>query len=312
MLLVLLTIIPLGLIGLLSGGDDDPAPAVDGGEDEADLLRGDEGDNAISGDAGDDLILGFNGDDLLQGNAGVDLLVGDNGADTLLGGAGNDIVLGGAGNDLMSGDAGNDLLVGGAGDDSMAGGTGADVLVGMDGANTLEGGAGNDVLIGLTPDSAAPGDILDDLDRNAFIAAVESRYGAISGPVENRVLNNLFSVGGEASEDRLIGGDGDDLLVGDRGDVMTGGAGADVFSALVPPVPDDPADPNFGQVVRVEDFNPAEDRLEVLVESQAGVDIVVEQQDQGVMVTVDGADVVYLPGLRADQLNAADIVLTRI
>lgn len=312
MLLVLLTIIPLGLIGLLSGGEDDPAPAVDGGAEDADLLRGDEGDNTISGDAGDDLILGFNGEDLLLGNGGTDLLVGDNGSDTLAGGGGNDIVLGGAGDDSLAGDAGNDLLVGGAGNDSMAGGTGGDVLVGMDGANTLDGGAGDDVLVGLTPDSATPEELLAGLDTNTFIAAVEARYGAISGPLENRVMRNLFSVGGEASADRLIGGDGDDTLVGDRGDVMIGGAGADVFSALVPPVPDVPADPNFGQVVRVEDFNPAEDQLEVLSGSQGDVAVAAVQRDGGVMVTVDGANVIFLAGLRADQVNVGDILVSRV
>ena len=41
----------------------------------------------------------------------------------------------------------------------------------------------------------------------------------------------------------------------------------------------DPADPAFGQVVRVADFNPAEDQLEVQVESQGDVDI--EQLPQG-------------------------------
>ncbi|WP_434617049.1 calcium-binding protein [Tabrizicola sp. M-4] len=311
MLLLLVSLIPVALIGLLSG-DDDPAPAVDRGDDDGDVRLGGEGDNTINGDGGDDLIVGFKGDDLLQGNAGVDLLVGDIGADTLNGGAGNDVLLGGSEDDLMRGDDGGDLLVGGSGDDSMAGGAGEDLLIGMDGANTLDGGAGNDVLIGLTPDRANPQEILDGVDSREFVQAVESRYGAIPTGLETRILQNLFSVGGEPSADRLIGGDGDDELIGDRSDVMTGGAGADSFVALVPPQPADPADPTAGQVVRVEDFDPAVDQLELLTESQGDVTLTVQERDGGVMVAADGANVIFLPGLRAAQVSVADIVLSRV
>ncbi|NBE07042.1 calcium-binding protein [Paragemmobacter ruber] len=311
MLLLLASLLPIALIGMLSGGDDEPAPEADAGDGASDVRLGGEGDNTINGDADDDLIVGFKGDDLLQGAAGVDLLVGDQGADTLAGGPGNDILLGGPEDDILRGEDGRDLLVGGAGDDSVVGDAGDDVIVGMDGANTLEGGAGNDVLIGLTPDRQTPSEILGGLERPDFSEAVAARFGTIAPALEDRILRNLFSVGGEASADVMQGGDGDDQLIGDRGDVMTGGAGADAFVALAPPQPDDPTDPNVGQVVRVEDFDPLEDRIEVLTEAQGDVALAVEEQEQGVMVTLNGADVIYLPGLRAEQVNVADIVVSR-
>jgi Ca2+-binding RTX toxin-like protein len=309
--LLLLSLLPLAIGGLF-GGDDDPQPAPSDDDGEGDVRLGDADADRIEGTGRDELIVGFNGADLLNGAAGVDLLVGDEGADTLNGGAGNDILLGGAGDDQATGGSGTDLLVGGAGDDSLSGDEGNDLLVGMDGANTLNGGAGNDVLIGLTPDQISPSDILDGLERADFVEAVEDRYGAISTGLENRVVQNLFSVGGEASEDRLIGGDGDDVLIGDRADVMTGGAGADTFSALVPPVPDNPADPNFGQVVRIEDYRTGEDQIEVLVQGTGAASVTVVQGDAGLTVRVNGVNVAYLPGLTADQLTAADIRVARV
>ena len=62
----------------------------------------------------------------------------------------------------------------------------------------------------------------------------------------------------------------------------------------------------------IQDFNPDEDRLEVPTTWQGDVEITLSEVDQGVMVTLDGTDTLYLPGLRADQVNVADIVLSRI
>lgn len=309
--LLLLSLLPLAISGLF-GGDDDPQPAPSEDDGDAAVRRGDEDADQIEGTGSDELIIGFKGADLLSGAAGVDLLVGDEGADTLNGGAGNDILLGGADDDVLAGGSGTDLLVGGAGDDNLSGDEGNDVLVGMDGANTLNGGAGNDVLIGLTPDRTNPGDILDNLDSAEFVQAIEARYGEISTRLENRVLTNLFSTGGETSEDRLIGGDGNDALIGDRGDIMTGGAGADTFSALAPPVPDSPSDPNFGQVVRIEDYRKGEDQIEVLFEGTGPASVTVVQGAAGLTVQVNGVGVAYLPGLTADQLSAADVRVARL
>jgi Ca2+-binding RTX toxin-like protein len=316
--LLLVALVPVLLAGVLSGGDD--APSSSGGaEDDDGILRGDETNNTIAGDAGDQLIAGFNGDDLLSGGAGVDFLIGDNGSDSLAGDAGNDVLLCGAGDDQLAGGDGNDLLVGGAGNDSMTGGAGNDVLAGMGGVDTLDGGAGNDVLIGLTPNPANAQDLLDGLNVNELEAAIESRYGPISDPFETRILRNLLSIDANESPTQMIGGDGNDTLVGDRGDVMTGGTGADRFSALTPSLPDDPNGADFGTSVRITDFDPAVDRLEVVVETPGAANIQIAPRDQGLaeevdlglIVQVNGVDVAFLAGLRAGDIDVADIVLTR-
>lgn len=313
--LILLSLIPIALVGLVSGGGGDAAPA----DDDDGVRLGSANADDIEGGTGDDLIAGFNGDDVLAGGAGIDFLIGDNGLDSLAGGAGRDVLLGGAGDDTLVGGDDNDLLVGGAGDDDLLGGAGDDLLAGMGGTDTLDGGAGNDVLIGLTPNPANPEDALDGLDPSALGAAIESRYGAISDPFEARILRNLLSIDPSESPTRMIGGDGDDTLLGDRGDVMTGGAGADSFAALTPPLPDDPNGADFGKSVRITDFDPAVDRLEVVVETPGVATIQIAPRDQGLaeevdlglIVQVNGVDVAFLAGLRAGDIDVADILLTR-
>lgn len=317
-LILLLSLIPIALAGVFAGGggSDDTAAA----EDEDGVRLGGANSDEIDGGTGDDLIVGFNGDDLLTGGAGIDFLVGDNGDDVLSGDAGNDVLLGGADDDRLTGGDGVDLLVGGAGNDSMAAGAGDDLLAGMGGTDTMDGGAGNDVLIGITPNPANPEDVLDGLDPSTLAAAIESRYGAISAPLEARILRNLLSLDGTESPSEMLGGDGNDTLVGDRGDVMTGGAGADSFSALTPSLPDDPNGPDFGTSVRITDFDPAVDRLEVVVETPGAANIQIAPRDQGLaegsdlglIVQVNGVDVAFLAGLQAGDISVSDIVLTRV
>jgi Ca2+-binding RTX toxin-like protein len=312
MLLLLASLLPIALIGLLSG-DDDPSAAVDTDDGDADVQKGGASDNNFEGDGGPDLLAGFAGDDTLTGAGGEDLLIGDTGDDVLSGGDGRDLLLGGRGEDLLSGGADTDLLIGGPGEDRLQGEDGDDLLADFAGSAEMDGGAGNDTLIGLAAgDNPALFDATTQLQRDEFIAAVEAEFGAQPDPFDRMLLRNVFEPSDEASFDTMVGGAGDDVLIGDRGDFMTGGAGADTFVAVTPENPDDTTDPAFGQVVRVQDFNPDEDRLELLTASQGDVEITLSEVDQGVMVTVDGTDTLYLPGLRADQVNVADIVVSRI
>lgn len=310
--ILLLSLIPIALIGLLVGGDDDPVSAAIDEDDSADVRLGGPNNDQISGDGSDELIFGFNGNDLLAGNGGDDLLVGDNGDDTLTGGAGSDILLGAAGNDQLDGGPQDDFLVGGAGDDVLAGGAGDDVLVGMGGDNRMDGGAGNDILIGLTPDRLRPGATLDDLDSDEFLTEVQQKFGTLSAALQNRLLANALSFEGGLSADRMLGGAGNDTLVGDRGDVMIGGEGADQFGALAPTVALDPSDPAFGQVVRIEDYVPGTDRIEVLFEGSGAANVTVAAQGSGVVVRVNGLDVAFVAGVGADQLAASDVRVTRL
>ncbi|GDY28208.1 hypothetical protein AHAT_40980 [Agarivorans sp. Toyoura001] len=75
--------------------------SVDGGDGD-EVLVGNEFANTITGEAGDDALVGYAGDDQLEGGEGADLLMGGIGADTLIGGQGNDVLIGGDDSDMFA------------------------------------------------------------------------------------------------------------------------------------------------------------------------------------------------------------------
>ncbi|MBW4426823.1 MAG: hypothetical protein KME50_20835 [Nostoc desertorum CM1-VF14] len=77
----------------------------------------------------------------------ADIINGQDGDDRIDGKSGNDLLRGGAGNDTLLGGAGNDILVGVAGQNSLNGGAGDDILIGSGLSDTLTGGSGNDQFI---------------------------------------------------------------------------------------------------------------------------------------------------------------------
>lgn len=138
----------------------------------ADVLRGNAGDNRLYGGAGDDDLFGAAGNDLLSGGDGVDTLRGDAGNDTLVGAGGTDTALytaaagvrlnlaltsaqdTGMGIDVLSGienatgGGGADVLRGNSGGNQLQGMGGNDTIHGESGSDLIYGGAGNDLLYG--------------------------------------------------------------------------------------------------------------------------------------------------------------------
>jgi Ca2+-binding RTX toxin-like protein len=167
------------LLGLGHGGtaEGDTLISIEklAGSAHADLLDGDDRDNAIAGWDGNDRLLGGGGVDYLWGGDDNDTLVGGRDGDYLNGGHGNDTAsyedsavgvsvslvtehgfggtaegdtltdienLTGSGyNDLLVGDEGINSLAGGSGNDTLKGGGGYDHLIGGDGNDTLQGGS---------------------------------------------------------------------------------------------------------------------------------------------------------------------------
>ncbi|QDL91832.1 hypothetical protein FDP22_08625 [Paroceanicella profunda] len=84
-----------------------------------DQLVGDDRANLLYANAGDDLVLGLGGDDTLVGGGGDDALFGGDGADTFAGGAGENTLSGGAGDDTFLLDGGVNVILGGAGQDAL-------------------------------------------------------------------------------------------------------------------------------------------------------------------------------------------------
>ncbi|MEM7552640.1 MAG: M10 family metallopeptidase [Cyanobacteria bacterium P01_A01_bin.84] len=103
-----------------------------------DTITGNDVANEISSQAGDDLIYGLSGNDILYGDTGLD---------TLDGGDGDDSLFGGTGNDILDGQGGNDILIGELGEDTLIGGNGDDILYGNEGKDLLFGGAGSDKFV---------------------------------------------------------------------------------------------------------------------------------------------------------------------
>ncbi|MBL8659323.1 MAG: hypothetical protein JNM75_06165 [Rhodospirillales bacterium] len=203
---------------------------------------GNDQDNVIIGNQAINTIDGHGGDDTIYGSVEyLEWLYADNDADTIHGGAGNDLIYGAGGketdtwdtNDTLYGDDGNDRIFGQFGDDVLYGGTGNDTLAGQAGNDTLWGGAGNDVLYGGTGN--------DTLYGEAGVDALTGRQGADTlsggGGTDRFVYEDLAdSKPGAANHDTILDFAGVGAAVGDRidlhqidADVTKGGNQAFVF-----------------------------------------------------------------------------------
>jgi len=240
-----------------------------------DWLRGDNFANVIDGQDGDDIFNGRGGDDDLRGGAGDDVFVGGAGADILEGGSGSDTaryatavtidlkvssynigseavgdtyfsienLFGSEGDDDLRGDSEENILEGNGGDDILLGRGDNDLLIGGEGKDTLIGGGGADSLFGgLGTDRADYSDaserVVVDLQLvhlNKGIATGDTfeSIEIITGSAANDGLrgdaggNILEGAGGD---DFLNGREGDDDLRGGSGDdILTGGAGNDIL-----------------------------------------------------------------------------------
>jgi Ca2+-binding RTX toxin-like protein len=150
--------------------------------------------------------VGTNGPDTLRGTNGDDNLVGRGGNDDLFGLGGNDALVGGEGKDWVLG--GNERRPLG-GDKNLAGGPGNDGVLGGEGSDDLVGDSGNDLVDGDRDSDDITGDGGADL--------------LFDGPFR------------ETSEDRLSGGDGNDVFFVDNRpatrDFVTCGSGFDRVGA---------------------------------------------------------------------------------
>ncbi|MGE3986647.1 S8 family serine peptidase [Pseudorhodoplanes sp.] len=137
----------------------------------------------------------------ITGTAGNDKLAGTDGADRIFGMAGKDKLAGGGDDDWIDGGAGVDSMQGGLGDDTYVVDNKSDKV-------TEKSGAGIDTVI-------------------TSLASYSLR-----GAVENLTFqgSSAFTGVGNALNNAISGGDGNDILNGGAGsDILAGGAGADRF-----------------------------------------------------------------------------------
>jgi len=265
----------LTLADLLSGTvDTSDGVYVGGGEN--DTLDGFAGNDTLSGNGGDDKLWGGLGNDYLDGGAG---------ADTLAGGAGNDIyVVDDAGDVVIEADGGGidevrtsvansfdnyslavtpglgnveRLTLTGSAKINGYGNALDNVITGNSNDNFISGGGGNDILQGGAGDDmyyviSLQDAVIESADEGtdfiftglaeyslAAIANVEGlfHYGSESFKATGNALDNYIYGGigddvfdGLAGDDQLNGGDGNDTLSGGLGnDYLNGGDGADLF-----------------------------------------------------------------------------------
>ncbi|CAN5392060.1 hypothetical protein BH09PLA1_BH09PLA1_03980 [soil metagenome] len=241
-------------------GDDNDVVNVDEAITVPAIIGGENGDDTLRGGGGNDQLFGGDGNDFLDGRAGGDIMDGGNDKDTVdyrsrtadltiiidgnpndgESGEGDDVadtveyVLGGSGNDLITdaggvgldidrafyGGDGNDTLIGDVGKDRLNGGRGDDYLYGGDDEDTLIGGPGNDTMRG--------GNDGDNVTYYNYTLSVVVAIGTNSG---NGAKNESDLIGPDIEQ--VSGGDGNDLITGSkRMDVLYGGPGNDTLVGL--------------------------------------------------------------------------------
>ncbi len=227
-------------------------------------LQGNEFAQTLLGNAGDNILEGGGGADLLSGGTGTDTATYRHSAAgvsidlTLASQLGGDaqgdsyisieIYEGSTYADTLTGAAAADHLRGIAGDDSLSGLGGADTLDGGAGTDTLDGGAGDDSLVGGAGDDTyyvdSQGDTVDevsddgagtDLVITGLNYSLAGRTGVenltITGTADHATGNELGNtitatahadtIDGGTGADSMIGGDGDDTYyVDDMNDVI--------------------------------------------------------------------------------------------
>ncbi|HYC96796.1 calcium-binding protein [Brevundimonas sp.] len=235
------------------------------GNADANTFNGAGGADLLRGLGGADILRGGDGADTLEGGTGADRLEGGTGSDQMSGGADNDLYivtdagdvtteLVGEGIDTVetnrpswtlsanvenltytgasafvgSGNALGNTIRGGTAGDTLIGGDGNDILMGGAGAaNNVFGGLGNDYFILQVADT-----VIESAGQGAD--TVEARLNAyvLGANIENLIFGGVgnFNGTGNAGNNLIIGGAGDDTLRGGGGggsDQLRGGLGTD-------------------------------------------------------------------------------------
>lgn len=274
-----------------------------------DRLVGNEDANLLLAQGGNDTVWGGGGADRLYGAGGDDRILGEDGNDFAFGGDGNDTLEGGPGSDNLNGDVGNDTLLGGdsAETDILRGGSGNDWLDGGPGYDLMVGGLGNDTMVA----SQASENIVEDPGGGwDWVIARGSGSFTLGANLEGLILEGATTgIGNTASNiivgsgraETLLGRDGNDTLEGAGGnDVMFGEAGRDVFRFA----------PGSGIDV-VADFTPGQDRILLQGSDFADFNALMASTRDGTggaILDLASGDAVQLAGVAKAALHAADFI----
>jgi Ca2+-binding RTX toxin-like protein len=207
---------------------------------------------------GNDILGGTSGDDRLDGGKGADDMTGGDGNDTYVVDVAGDVIheTSTGGHDkaevaLASGiytlaDNVEDAIVtstgaagitGNALDNKLTGNGAANILSGGAGNDTIDGGAGADKMAGGTGNDTyyvdVTGDAITELDSEGIDTVISKAASyTLSNNVENLSYTGTaaFKGNGNAQDNIITGGDGNDSLSGLAGnDSLSGGAGNDTL-----------------------------------------------------------------------------------
>jgi len=290
MLMLLSLLLPVALIGVVGGDDDD---------DGVNRIEGTDGNDTIDGGDGSDFIRGLDGDDEMTGGAGADTLLGFEGSDVLIGNGGDDMLCSGDGDDFVSGNRGidtiegqdgNDWIDAGYSSDQAFGDAGEDTVIGGRGSDVVNGGADNDVIFGgILQGVPLEEDELLDLASGASLADV---LGTQDLEIDLREDDRM---------DTLRGGQGDDQIFVGNGDMATGGGNADTFHLMF----DDVNEPD--NLAQITDYTPDEDSLTVIFDAPLEVtEVTIEDRGDDAVVVANGQPLAVVSGA-AGTLSAEDV-----
>lgn len=167
-------------------------------------------------------------------------------------------------------------------------------------------------------------DILDtrsdtnDTQAGAFLSEASDNDQMIGSTADDELwgLDGDDSMWGSTGNDTLFGGAGDDVLYGDddsEGDDLIGGDGHDTiyagqFDRVSLGAGDDVLKAVNGAAVHVDDFNPDDDRIEVLYEKGTEPPTLsIVKTETGINLVADDSVVAILDGVSS--LNVADVAL---
>jgi Ca2+-binding RTX toxin-like protein len=176
----------------------------------------------------------------LVGDDGANILSSDVGNDTITGAGGDDTIRDGAGNDSLSGGDGDDLFEASTGEDTFEGGAGTDTFFVDLSALTLPASlvVETNLATGFNGPQGGGGgvDTLQGIENVVFTGA--SVWGvdlSLSGDGNDNLLlasDGDDTLDGAAGDDTLDGGAGDDSISGGDGtDLIATGAGVDSVDA---------------------------------------------------------------------------------
>jgi Ca2+-binding RTX toxin-like protein len=293
--------------------------------DGADIVRGNNGNNALLGRGGDDRLEGGGGDDVLDGGVGADAMIGGLGNDLYVVNSAGDVVTEGANEGIDEVRTASSFSLAGLPNVENLTGTGtgkgqaltgnalANVITGGAGNDTIDGGAGADTMIGNGGNDTYivdhPGDVVIET-AGAGIDTVRTATSVFLLPADVENMTYIGSVGftgtGNDLANIIVGGAFVDRLDGAAGaDTLSGGLGNDVFVYV----------PGSGADV-VTDFAAGtgdSDRIDLASFTSITVfaDVLARasQTDAGTVIDFGNGDTLTLRDVRRETLTVDDFVL---